>query len=135
MQISGASSSNELSDPVRFPYYFQLLSSEVNLAYVFYSIIKEYDWKRVALIVQNEYGYRAVSSKLDTSLACMNESILSLYAFHFVDYKCTKELLSNINLLYGGKFMIDTQINLNFHRKYHLKIKSLCKGAKYKNRL
>jgi hypothetical protein len=27
---------------------------------VFYSIIKEYGWRRVALIVQNEHRYRAV---------------------------------------------------------------------------
>ena len=59
-QLSCASSSDELSDRVRFPYYFQLLPSEVNLARVFYSIIKEYGWRRVALIVQNEHRYRAV---------------------------------------------------------------------------
>ncbi len=45
---------------LEYPYYFQLLPSEVNLARVFYSIIKEYGWRRVALIVQNEHGYRAV---------------------------------------------------------------------------
>ena len=60
MQISCASSSDELSDRVRFPYYFQLLPSEVNLAHVFYSIIREYDWRRVALIVQNEQRYQVV---------------------------------------------------------------------------
>ena len=43
-----------------YPYYFQLLPSEVNLARVFYSIIKEYGWRRVALIVQNEHRYRTV---------------------------------------------------------------------------
>ena len=90
MQISCASSSNVLSDRVRFPYYFQLLPSEVNLAHVFYSIIKEYGWRRVALIVQNEHGYRAVSLRLDMSLTCMNVSMLFLYAFQFVDYECTK---------------------------------------------
>ena len=45
---------------MRFPYYFQLLPSDINLAHVFYSIIREYGWRRVALIVQNEYKYRAV---------------------------------------------------------------------------
>jgi hypothetical protein len=35
-------SSAVLSDRTRFPYYFQLLPSEVNLACVFYSVIKEY---------------------------------------------------------------------------------------------
>ena len=51
----------ELSKRVRFPYYFQLLPSEVHLANVFYSIIKEYGWRRVALIVQNEQRYKQVS--------------------------------------------------------------------------
>jgi hypothetical protein len=60
-----------LSDGARFPYYFQLLPSEVNLARVFYSIIKEYGWRRVALIVQNEYRYRAVSL-LDLSGTCVH---------------------------------------------------------------
>ena len=45
---------------LEYPYYFQLLPSEANLARVFYSIIKEYGWRRVALIVQNEHRYRAV---------------------------------------------------------------------------
>ena len=61
-QLSCASSSDELSDRVKFPYYFQLLPSEVNLARVFYSIIKEYGWRRVALIVQNEHRYKTVYS-------------------------------------------------------------------------
>ena len=60
VQISCVSSSDELGDGIRFPYYFQLLPSEVNLAHVFYSIIKEYGWRRVALIVQNEHRYKTV---------------------------------------------------------------------------
>ena len=71
LQISCASSSDELSDRVRFPYYFQLLPSEVNLARVFYSIIKEYGWRRVALIVQNEYRYKAVCGK--TNICIIND--------------------------------------------------------------
>ena len=63
MQLSCAASSDKLSDRVRFPYYFQLLPSEVNLARVFYSIIKEYGWRRVALIVQNEHRYLTVSTE------------------------------------------------------------------------
>ena len=60
LQISCASLSAELSDRVRFPYYFQLVPSEVNLARVFYSIIKEYGWRRVALIVQNQSRFKTV---------------------------------------------------------------------------
>ena len=59
---SQITNNNELSDRVRFPYYFQLLPSEVNLARVFYSIIKEYGWRRVALVIQNEHRFKTVSS-------------------------------------------------------------------------
>jgi hypothetical protein len=68
MQISCASSSDVLSDRTRFPYYFQLLPSEVNLARVFYSIIKEYGWRRVALIVQNEHRYQVVDELVCLSI-------------------------------------------------------------------
>ena len=50
----------EVSDCMRLPNYFQLLPSEVHLARVFYSIIKEYGWRKVAIIVQNEQRYRVV---------------------------------------------------------------------------
>ena len=58
LQISCTSSFSELDD---LEGYFQLLPSEVNLARVFYSIIKEYGWRRVALIVQNQPRFKAVS--------------------------------------------------------------------------
>ena len=92
MQISCTSSSDELSDRVRFPYYFQLLPSEVNLARVFYSIIKEYGWRRVALIVQNEYRYRAVSlAPAHVYYPHYLSREASLYSLLiFVDYECTK---------------------------------------------
>ena len=44
----------------KHPYYFQLVPSEDNLAKVFYSIIKEYTWKRVALIIQNDHRFKTV---------------------------------------------------------------------------
>ena len=59
MQLSCTSTLNK-DDGTDYRYYFQLLPSEVNLAHVFYSIIKEYGWRRVALIVQNEHEYKTV---------------------------------------------------------------------------
>ena len=57
---------------LEYPNYFQLLPSEINLARVFYSIIKEYGWRRVALIVQNEHRYRAVCEfRKNLHYACM----------------------------------------------------------------
>ena len=55
---------------MRFPYYFQLLPSEVNLARVFYSIIKEYGWRRVALIVQNDPEYIKVLAFIALKKIC-----------------------------------------------------------------
>jgi hypothetical protein len=46
---------------VRFPSYFQLLSTEETLAFAFYGVIKEYEWRRVALLVQNENLFTVVS--------------------------------------------------------------------------
>ena len=95
MQISCTSSSDVLSDRVRFPYYFQLLPSEVNLAHVFYSIIKEYDWRRVALIMQNEHRYRAVSTTFIEYMHSSPSLLKGCYLFTshvqflcFVDYEC-----------------------------------------------
>ena len=54
--------SSEFGDDehTKCPYYFQLVPSEDNLVRVFYSIIKEYTWKRVALIIQNEHRFKTV---------------------------------------------------------------------------
>ena len=55
------SSSIELRDRVRFPSYFQLLSTEERIAFGFYGVIREYNWRRVALIVQDENLFTVVS--------------------------------------------------------------------------
>ena len=81
MQFSCAASSDKLSDRVRFPYYFQLLPSEVNLARVFYSIIKEYGWRRVAFIVQNEHRYLTVYIVISSYI------VQQLYALGYLEFK------------------------------------------------
>ena len=62
MLTSGSMLSSEFSDDecAKHPHYFQLLPSEVNIGRVFYNIIKEYTWKRVALIIQNEHRFKTV---------------------------------------------------------------------------
>ena len=59
-QISCVSSSTELADRVRFRYYFQLLSTEVSLAPAYFGVIRQYGWRRVGLIVQNENLFTVV---------------------------------------------------------------------------
>ena len=64
LQISCVSSSTALRDRVRFPSYFQLLSTEETLAFAYYGVIKEFRWRRVALIVQNENLFTVVRPKI-----------------------------------------------------------------------
>ena len=60
-QISCVSSSTELADRVRFKSYFQLLPSEADIAPAYFGVIRQYDWRHVALIVQNENLFTVVS--------------------------------------------------------------------------
>ena len=60
-QISCVSSSPALENRSRFKRYFQLLSSEATLALAYYAIIKEYEWRRVSFIVQDESVFTVVS--------------------------------------------------------------------------
>ena len=72
LQISCVSSSTELRNRVKFPSYFQLLSAEETLAFAYYGVIKEYEWTRVALIVQNENLFTGVSYEAILMLVCSN---------------------------------------------------------------
>ena len=60
-QISCVSSSSELSDRQRFRYYFQMLGTETDLAIGFFGIIKQFEWRKVAFIEQNENLFTVVS--------------------------------------------------------------------------
>lgn len=60
-QVSCASSSTELRNRLRFPSYFQLVSTLEAEAYAYYGVLKEFGWKKVALIVQNENLFTMVS--------------------------------------------------------------------------
>ena len=60
-QISCHSSSAALSDRTRYKRHFQLLNSHDTLAYAYFGVIKEYGWKHVELIVQDENLFTEVS--------------------------------------------------------------------------
>ena len=59
--MSCVSSSPSLSDRVRYPRYFQLLSSAERIAFGYYAVIREFGWRRIAIIVQDEAVFRVVS--------------------------------------------------------------------------
>ena len=61
IQFSCASSSPELSDREKFRYYFQMLATEADLAIGFFGVIKQFRWRRVAIIEQNENLFTVVS--------------------------------------------------------------------------
>ena len=50
-----------LRNRVRYPFYFQLLSTAEMQAFAYYGVITEYGWRRLALIVQNENLFTVVS--------------------------------------------------------------------------
>ena len=54
LQLSCVSSSAALANRIRYPSYFQLLAPDADLANGFLAIIKQFEWRRVALIVQEE---------------------------------------------------------------------------------
>ena len=60
VQISCVTSSTELVNRVRFRYYFQMLPTDAELAPAYFSVIRQYGWRRVGLIVQNENLFTVV---------------------------------------------------------------------------
>jgi len=61
LQISCVSSSTALRNRQKYPFYFQLLSAEDMLAFAYYGVIREYGWRQLVLIVQNENLFTVVS--------------------------------------------------------------------------
>ena len=62
IQFSCASSSTELANRQRFRYYFQMLATEADLAIGFFGVIKQFGWRKVAFIEQDENLFTVVSS-------------------------------------------------------------------------
>ena len=59
-QISCVSSSTGLANRVKFRYYFQLVPTEASIAPAYFGVIRQYGWKRIGLIVQNENLFTVV---------------------------------------------------------------------------
>ena len=66
LQLSCASASSSLADRSRFRFYFQLLATEADLAFGFYSIIANFRWRRVAILLQEESLFEVVCQSQTT---------------------------------------------------------------------
>ena len=60
-QVSCQSSSSELANRERFPTHFQVIASELNIAFGFYGTVRQFRWQRVSMIVLNENIFTLVS--------------------------------------------------------------------------
>ena len=90
MQISCVSSSTELANRVRFRYYFQMLASDADLAPAYFGVIRQYGWKRVELIVQNENLFTVV----------WRNTVYSKISFPSVNFLFYNSTFSHISSLY-----------------------------------
>lgn len=61
LQISCVTATPVLSDRERFPNYFQFLPSMVDFAPAYLGIIKEFNWRHVVILLQDENLYTLVN--------------------------------------------------------------------------
>ena len=61
MQISCVATSFVLRDRVKFPGYFQILSTVDRLAFGYFGVIRAFGWRRVGLIIQDENRFTVVN--------------------------------------------------------------------------
>ncbi len=54
-QVSCTSNAYELSNSDRYKQYYQMLPSEMGIADALTSVVLHYQWKRVAIIFENDY--------------------------------------------------------------------------------
>ena len=95
------SSSTELADRTRFKSYFQLLPTEADIAPAYFGVIRQYGWRHVALIVQNENLFTVVSfetEQLIMNLLNMSDVFTALFP-QTIDR--LKALLHTINVTYS----------------------------------
>jgi gamma-aminobutyric acid type B receptor len=68
VQVSCIASSPAFRNRVLFPRYFQILPTDASQANAFYAMIRHYNWRRVALIVQDENLFTAAIDELKEDL-------------------------------------------------------------------
>ena len=60
-QMSYVSSSDTLSNRVRFQSYFRTDLTEINNPPAYAALVAQYGWRRVAIVSQNENTFNSVS--------------------------------------------------------------------------
>ena len=71
MQVSCATSTPVLSNRERFPNYFQLLPSNLEFADTYFGVIREFNWRHVVILLQNENLFTLVTEG--------SNAVLSIY--------------------------------------------------------
>ena len=73
LQISCASSSSELADRTKFRAYFQMLPTEIDLAAGYAAIARQYGWRHMTIVQQQENLFSRVSrQQVSTLLPVIN---------------------------------------------------------------
>ncbi len=62
-QVACQSASDALANRKRFRFYFQILETANVAAYGFFAIIREFGWRRVIILEQNESIFTRVSDE------------------------------------------------------------------------
>ena len=80
MQVSCTTATPVFSDRLSFPNYFQFLPSTADFAPAFVSIIKQFNWRHVVILLQDENVYTMVAYLL--MIRVHTEGSLSIVCFY-----------------------------------------------------
>ncbi len=61
IQVSCSSASTELSNRRRFRKHFQVFPADISLAYGYFGIIYKSKWRKVSIVVEDEFLFTRVS--------------------------------------------------------------------------
>ena len=61
IQVSCSSASTELSNRRRFRKHFQVFPADISLAYGYFGIIHKSKWRKVSIVVEDEFLFTRVS--------------------------------------------------------------------------
>ena len=75
LQVSCATSTPILSNRERFPNYFQLLPSNLELADTYFGVIREFNWRHVVILLQNENPFTLVTEVSVADLAMLHVAV------------------------------------------------------------
>ena len=79
LQVSGAATSPVLADRQKYPTFFRTVASAAKLNLGYLQILKELNWKRVAILTESTEPHTSVSDKLVWELNCNIVIIFLIY--------------------------------------------------------